>query len=55
MPLILEKYREQGREEGAHSNALKTAQKMLDKGCELDFISEISGLSMEEIKQLQKK
>ena len=63
MPLILEKYREQGKEEGlkeglkegAHLKALEAAQKMLKKGCEVSFISEMLGLSVDEIKDLQDK
>jgi len=46
---------EKGKKEGEYQNAVKTAQKMLAKKLNLDFIAEISGLSIVQIQQLQKE
>lgn len=42
----------EGRAEGRAEEKLENAKRMKDKGCELDFIAEITGLSLAEIEQL---
>ena len=44
---------QKGKKEGEHNAKLETAKKMLSKGSDVDFISECTGLSIEEIKELQ--
>jgi len=45
---------EQGIEQGIESNIIKTIKAMLNKNFDLKIISEITGKSIEEIKQIQK-
>ena len=44
--------REKGLKEGQKSEQLKIAKKMKDNGQSMDFIQEMTGLSIEEIKNL---
>jgi len=44
--------RQMEREEGAKNKVLEIAKKMKNKGSEIEFISEITGLSKEEIEKL---
>jgi predicted transposase/invertase (TIGR01784 family) len=44
--------REEGREKGAKDKAIEIAKKALAKGNSIEFISEITGLSKEEIEKL---
>jgi conserved hypothetical protein (putative transposase or invertase) len=48
-----ERGREEGREEGLEQGVIATAKKMLIKGFSITDISEITGLSQEEIKRLK--
>jgi len=48
----IEEATEQGIKLGAKQKALETAKKMLEKGSDIDFISECTGLSIEEINNL---
>jgi predicted transposase/invertase (TIGR01784 family) len=50
-----EKGKEEGREEGREEEKKATALKMLGKGASLDFISEITGISVPELLALQLK
>jgi len=43
----------EGRAEGEHKQAIESARKMLNKGYSKEDISEISGLSIEEIEKLK--
>ena len=43
---------EKGLAEGEHKKAIETAKKMLLKGSDIEFISECTGLTIEEIKKL---
>jgi len=43
-----------GREEGIQTNKIETAKKMLAKNVDIDFISEITGLTKEEIENIKK-
>ena len=45
----LETGREEGREEGRENTQKEIARKMLDKGMDINSISELSGLTLEEI------
>ena len=45
--------KESGRREGFLEGTLGIAKKMLDKKCELEFISDMTGLSIEEINNLK--
>ena len=45
---------EQGIEEGTRKTTMKLAQRMLEKGIFLDDISDITGLSSEEIENINK-
>ena len=47
-----EEGREEGREEGEHKKAVETAKKMISKKIPISEISEITGLSEDEIKKL---
>jgi predicted transposase/invertase (TIGR01784 family) len=47
--------RAEGIEEGIEKGKIQIAQTMLAKNTPLDFIAEVTGLSMEEIKALQAK
>ena len=44
--------KEEGRAEGILKEKLKNAKKMKEKGCTEEFISDITGLSIEEIENL---
>ena len=44
---------EKGRAEGEHKKAIETAKKMIAKGLSIEDIAEFTGLSVEEINQLQ--
>ncbi len=46
------KGRKEGREEGAKDKAIEIAKKALERGNPIEFISEITGLSIEEIEKL---
>lgn len=48
----LERAKDEGLAEGEHKKAIETARKMLSKGSDIDFISECTGLSIDEIKKL---
>ena len=48
----IEKGRKEGKEEGKKANQLEVAKKLKEKGAEVDFIVEITGLSKEEIERL---
>ena len=43
-----------GRIEGIQTNKIETAKKMLAKNVDIDFISEITGLTKEEIENIKK-
>jgi len=47
-----EKFRE-GREEGARENSVSVAKKLIGKGISIDVIAECTGLSIDEINQIQ--
>lgn len=49
----LKEGRAKGRAEGEHKQAIESARKMLNKGYSKEDISEISGLSIEEIEKLK--
>ena len=44
--------REEGREEGRENTQKEIARKMLDKGMDINSISELSGLTLEEINDI---
>lgn len=46
------KLRDECRAEGKYAQAVETAKKMLSKGSDIDFVSECTGLTIEEIKKL---
>ena len=46
------KARENGLAEGEHNAKIETAKKMLSKGSDIKFVSECTGLTIEEIKKL---
>ena len=47
--------REEGREEGAKQNSCDIAKRMLEKGIDIETISELTGLTAEEISRLKKE
>ena len=49
-----EKIYKQGKEEGAHENAVSNAQSLIKSGLSLEFISENIGLSLEELQAIAK-
>ena len=49
---LTEKLIEKGKLEGKLEGKIETAKKMKEKGTDFDFISEMTGLSIEEIEQL---
>lgn len=49
----LQNIKEEGRQEGRHESAFETARKMLDKGLVIELIAEVTGLSDEQIHELQ--
>ena len=50
----MEKGREEGREEGMEQKALETARKLKEMGALPDFISEATGLSVQEVENIPK-
>lgn len=46
---------EKGIEQGIEQNKISTAKKMLEKNIDIDSIKEITGLSLDEIKELKKE
>ena len=46
------KGREEGREKGREENQVQTAMKMVSKGINIELISEITGLTREQIEKL---
>ena len=48
----MEEGRERGREEGIFEGKCMSARNLLEKGSEFDYVSEITGLSLEEIEKL---
>ena len=51
----LDTAREEGREEGKMQRNIEIAKEMLNKGFNIDMISEITGLTKEEIEKIKKK
>ena len=47
--------REEGRAEGAKQNSFDIAKRMLEKGIETETISELTGLTAEEVSRLKKE
>ncbi|NEJ83047.1 transposase, partial [Rhizobium leguminosarum] len=45
--------RQEGRKEGMRTKAKAIAKNMIEKGCEISFIEEITGLSREAIEKLK--
>lgn len=52
--LLKNSFIEQGIEQGIEQNKISTAKKMLEKNIDIDSIKEITGLSLDEIKELKK-
>ncbi len=50
----IEYARETGREEGAKQNSCDIATKMLEKGIDIETISELTGLTEKEISKLNR-
>ena len=46
--------REEGREEGAKRNSCDIAKRMLEKGIDVETISELTGLTEKEISELDR-
>ena len=46
---------EQGIDQGIEQNKISTAKKMLEKNIDIDSIKEITGLYLDEIKELKKR
>ena len=46
--------REEGREEGAKRNSCDIAKRMLEKGIDIETISELTGLTEKEISKLNR-
>ena len=46
--------REEGREEGAKQNSCDIAKRMLEKGIDIETISELTGLTEKEISELNR-
>ena len=44
--------KEEGLAEGEHKKAIETAKAMLTKGLAIDLVSQCTGLSIEEVKEL---
>lgn len=53
--LLKNSFIEQGIEQGIEQNKISTAKKMLEKNIDIDSIKEITGLSLDEIKELKKR
>ena len=47
--------REEGREEGAKQNSFDIAQRMLEKGIDIETISELTGLTTEDVSSLKER
>ena len=47
--------REEGRAEGAKQKSFDIAQRMLEKGIDIETISELTGLTEEEVSRLKKE
>ena len=47
--------REEGRAEGAKQNSFDIAKRMLEKGIDIETISELTGLTAEEVSRLKKE
>ena len=47
--------REEGREEGAKQKIFDIAKRMLEKGIDIETISELTGLTAEEVSRLKKE
>ena len=47
--------REEGRAEGAKQKSFDIAQRMLQKGIDIETISEVTGLTAEEVSRLKKE
>lgn len=45
---------EKGLKEGAENKAIEIALKMLENGSDVNFIADVTGLSIEKIKELKK-
>ena len=46
---------EKGIEQGIQQGIIKTAINLLDNGMDIEFISKVTGLSVQKIKELTKK
>lgn len=53
--LLKNSFIEKGIEQGIEQNKISTAKKMLEKNIDIDSIKEITGLSLDEIKELKKE
>ena len=53
--LLKNSFIEQGIEQGIEQNKISTAKKLLEKNIDIDSIKEITGLSLDEIKELKKR
>ena len=51
----IEYARETGREEGAKQNSCDIAKRMLEKGIDIETISELTGLTAEEVSRLKEE
>jgi len=49
----LKRGKEEGKEEGKRENKLEVAKKLLDRGMEIRVVSEIVGMSEEEIRNMK--
>ena len=50
-----EEGREEGRAEGVKQNSFDIAKRMLEKGIDIETISELTGLTAEEVSRLKKE
>ncbi|MCX7820888.1 MAG: hypothetical protein N2258_04355, partial [Brevinematales bacterium] len=53
--VLIKKGIEQGLNRGSYETKIQTAKKMLWKGFDVDLISDVTGLSIEEIEELKEK
>ena len=51
----IEYARESGSEEGVKQNSFDIAKRMLEKGIDIETISELTGLTAEEVSRLKKE
>jgi len=51
----LKEGREKGRAEGVKQNSFDIAKRMLEKGIDIETISELTGLTAEEVSRLKEK